>query len=235
MDTKTSQQANDGAAAAVEGDHIAEVVDYQRIQERLQLAIYRDQEEQTKKELAETERYYKEFGQSIEKQKKTLAKISDTANKMLQLARQLDNGTDQLTRSINRWKNLLEERARGAVMRAVPDSSGQNFYGKAGVEVNGYLIPQLRPINQAVNIALDDLKTSSSYAEKLAFALNRLKEELGPEMKDATFRNAPPEMERLGKRQKTDNEWAANPYYDEPYYRHGGAELSDDSNDSDHR
>jgi len=80
------------------------------------------------------------------------------------------------------------------------------------VEVNGYLIPQLRPINQAVHIALGELKTSSSYAEKLAFALNRLKKELSPEMKDATFRNAPPEMEeRLGKRQKTDDEWAANP------------------------
>jgi hypothetical protein len=103
----------------------------------------------------------------------------------------------------------MEKPARGACKRR---GYACGYARGAGVEVNGYLIPQLRPINQAVHIALGELKTSSSYAEKLAFALNRLKEELSPEMKDATFRNAPPEMEeRLGKRQKTDDEWAANP------------------------
>jgi hypothetical protein len=227
----TSQQAIDGAAAAVEGDLIAEVVDLrlQRHNERLELSLYRGQEELKKKEVAEAERYYKEFGESIEKQTKTLADITKTAYKMLQLARQLDKGTSELTTSMNRWKNLLEERARGAVNHAVPDSSGKNLNRDAGVEVTGYLMPQLQPLNQAVYIAIDKFSANANYAEKLCFALHRLKQELDPEMKKGTLRNAP--EERLGKRQKTDSEWAIHPQYDDL----DESESSDDSDDSNHR
>jgi hypothetical protein len=226
----TSQQTFDGAAAAaVESDHIAEVVDLQRHSERLELSIYRRQEELKKKEFAEAEHCNKEFGQSIEKQTKTLAEITKTAYNMLQLTRQLDRGTSELKTSMDRWKNLLEERARRAVSHAVPDFSDQNLNRDAGVEVNGYLMPQLQPLNQAVYSAIDKLSAPANYAEKLCFALHRLKQELDPEMKKVTPRNAP--EERFGKRQKTDSEWAIHPQYGDS----DESESSDDSDDSNHR
>jgi len=216
---------------AIDGEEVDEDLDFdpgaERLTQRLESTIYRGQLKLRQIELAGEAHRFKKFSDSIERQINTLTKIiqsemttAQDALTMWLLAKQLDIETTKLTRTMYKWKHLLEERARGVVGLAVLAASGvdANQLANTEVQVSGYLVPQLQPLHQTVNHALikltnrkwDTENVGHMYNENVVMALNRLNKELDLEMEKATLQGNPDE--RLGKRQKTDDEWAANPH-----------------------